>query len=114
MKIKFTTMNKTPDTTVTPQTVLVKPIKHLIVTEIYNRDNIYAYGYMQEENRLFVQFMNKKNIPDIELYCYDNVDFRTFYILKNNDNKYKYIKELHKNHIVFTLPLLDVWCGYNR
>lgn len=107
MKIRFNTMKKEKNPLVT---IKVEPIKHLIITNIYNKDNIYSYGYMQEENRLFVQYM-EGNIPDAELHCFDDIDTHTFYLLEQAANKQTFIKGLYKNRVTFLVPLLDVWCG---
>lgn len=106
MKIRFNTMKKDNNNFL----IKVKPVSHLIVTNIYNKDNIYSYGYMSEENRLFVQYM-ENNIPEAELHCFDDIDMRTFYNFEHSLNKFSFIKGLYKNRVTFLLPLLDVWCG---
>lgn len=94
--------------------VVQDPVKHLIITNIYNKDRIYAYGYMKEESRLFIQMLDGK-LPEPVLKVFNCIPNNIAYEFSESNNKYEYlVKKIYPSYLVFDLPVLDVWRGYNR
>ena len=114
MKINFNTMKKEPIT------IEIEPIKHLIIQDIVNTENVYAIGYIDEEKRLIVQYKTKRNnkvLPEPFITVYENVPRKHINTIKhistfNSElvDVFTYLKaNIIKKHISWKLPALDVW-----
>ena len=110
MKIRFNTMKKTKELNNNEFCGIVPPpVKHLIITQIYNKDRIYAFGYMEEESRLFIQMLDG-NLPSPILKVFDCIPSNVAYEFEESNDKYNYlIKKIYPSYLTFDLPVLDVW-----
>ena len=79
MKIRFNTMKKTKELNNNEFCGIVPPpVKHLIITQIYNKDRIFAFGYMEEESRLFIKMLDG-NLPSPILKVFDYIPSNVAY-----------------------------------
>ena len=109
MKIRFNTMKKKEPVTNDFIRIEPSPIKHLIILTPYNRDKIYAYGYMSEESRLFIQ-MIENDYPEPVLCVFDNIPNKVAFEFEETKDKYDYlIKNIYPSYLTFNLPVLDIW-----
>jgi hypothetical protein len=109
MKIRFNTMKKKEPVTNDFIRIEPSPIKHLIILTPYNRDKIYAYGYMREESRLFIQMLDGK-LPEPLLCVFDNIPNKVAFEFEETNDKYDYlIKNIYPSYLTFNLPVLDIW-----
>lgn len=92
--------------------IVPPPINHLIITHIYNKDKIYAYGYMKEESRLFIQMLDGE-LPEPVLKVFDCIPSNVAFEFEETNDKYNYlIKKIYPSYLTFNLAVLDVWKGY--
>ena len=108
MKINFNTMKKEPII------IEIKPITHLIIQDIVDTKNVYAIGYIEEENRLVVQYKITCNDivrPEPCIIIYEDVPSNHFITIKHGlVDVFAYLNtNIIKNHISWKLPILDVW-----
>ena len=112
MKIRFNTMKKKEEVNNDYCVIVPSPINHLIITQIYNKDRIYAFGYMREESRLFIQMLDGK-LPEPVLKVFDCIPPNIAFEFEETNDKYNYlIKKIYPSYLTFNLPVLDVWRGY--